>query len=318
MSRLGLYALLMFLYLSSTGCSLVKGGPKPPIDVEKVTSRITEKLENFDDAQITDAANRNKSINQALALIDLQYSEFINNAGIHQRFKDMAVDFVAMSLNLAGTAVGGASAKTLLAALSAGVTGTNIAFDKNFIYESTLPALIMQMNADRAEKYRLIVSGMANPNLDGAGGYSWAQAVRDLIDYYNAGTLQSAISSIKKNAGNKQVLEEKRTEAILMPKKATKDDIAVKTEITQSLKNINDSNLKQVKAILEPLSNALNHLPSCGNLVQSDNDTVGVKEVKQALIECIRDVSTETGRSYADDFAEITKEFIDAGIMTAE
>lgn len=310
---------LLLIPFAISGCSLITGAPTAPIDVNNVSTRITKKLESFDiDKERAEnrVTERNKAISEALTLIDLRYSEFINNAGLQQRIKDMTTDFVELSLNLAGTAVGSASTKTLLAALSAGVSGTNIAFDKTFIYESAVPALIMQMNADRTEKYRQIVTGMKNRNIDGTDGYSWPQAVHDLIDYYNAGTLQNAINSIKKNAGNKQVKEEERIEGILMPLKATQQDIDVKKSLTLNLNNINNANLSEVKKIFEPLSKALNHLNGCKNLSSKSETAVSVSDVMDALQDCIRDVSEEKlkGRAFTDDLAELEKQFKQVGL----
>jgi hypothetical protein len=312
---------LLIIFASASGCSLLTGAPKAPIDVNKVSERITQKLENIDTKkEIKSAEDRNEAISESLTLIDLRYSEFINNAGLQQRIKDMTTDFVELSLNLAGAAVGNASTKTLLAALSAGVSGTNIAFDKTFIYESAIPILIMQMNADRTEKYRQIISGMHNEKLNGADGYSWSQAVHDLIDYYNAGTLQNAINTIKKNAGNKQVMEEEKIEHILMPLIATQQDIEIKKKLFLSLDNIKDKNLAEVTKILEPLSKALNHLNGCktlGTKSDSANTKINVQNVQNALADCIRDVSgeTEKGRAFKDDFAEIEKQFKQVGLI---
>ncbi|MDT4291842.1 hypothetical protein RO575_19940 [Methylomonas sp. MO1] len=309
--------IILFASLIVSGCSLLNGSPESPIDIDKISAEITPKLEKFDSNQITDPSTRNIAISQALTLIDLRYAEFVNNAGLQQRTKDMVFDFAELSLNLAGTAVGTAGTKTLLAALSTGISGTNIAFDKNFIYESTVPALIMQMNADRAELYRMIATGMQSTSTSGQNGYSWAQAVHDLIDYYNAGTLQHAINSIKKNAGSKQVAEEKLTKDLLMPQLATEDDVKMRASITSSLKNITEQNLAKVKTSFGPLSKGLVHLNGCKILGENTEATISVADAKNLLIECIRDVSEEKnkGVTFKDDLTEIKQQFITVGLI---
>ena len=310
---------ILLIGIVTSGCSLLTGRPEAPVDVDRVAKglerKINQKLESLDASNMDTDKERNASINDALTLIDFRYSEFINNAGLQQRAKSMATDFALLSLNLAGTAVGGAGIKTLLAALSAGVAGTNIAFDKTFIYESTVPALIMQMNADRTEKYRQIITGMRR-DID---NYPWAQAVHDLIDYYNAGTLQNAINSIKKNAGNKQVKEEENIENFVMKAyKATPTDVIVKQSLTTSLNNMtdmNDTQLTQVKTILEPLSKALNHLSDCKTLSLQAEKTVPKDKVKEALQNCIRQAG-EGGKPIAEDLEKLDTKFREIDLIT--
>jgi len=107
-------------------------------------------------------------------------------------------------------------------------------------------------------------------------------------------------------------------EGILMPLKATEQDVEVKKKLTLSLKNIKDANLSTVKSILEPLSKALNHLNGCKNLCSKSESTVPLVDVKNALQDCIRDVSEEKleGRTITDDLAELEKQFKQVGLIT--
>ncbi len=303
--------LLLLMSTFITGCTLLNGRPKPPINVEVVAEKLAVKLEEIDinDIDTNTVIKRNMGITNVLVVIDFRYSEFINNAGLEQRVKSITTDFVLLSLNLAGTAVGGAGIKTLLAALSAGVAGTNMAFDKSVIYETTVPALIMQMNADRTEKYRQILSGMNREIVE----YSWAQAVRDLIDYYNAGTLQNAINSIKKNAGNKQVTEEKAIEKIVMLPKPTAQNVNSKHSLSESSRKIvamNDNEFDKVKKILAPLRKALINRDGCKDL----NSDLSRGEVTSALQECIRHIG-EGGGSIDNDIEIFKENFLQAGLL---
>ena len=281
------FVLLIGVFLS--GCALIQGKPTSPVDVEKITERISSNLEKIDDAQIDTIKERNEAMNQVLIVIDLRYEQFINNAGLQQRSLDMATDFVQLSLNLAGTAVGGSGLKTLLAALSAGISGTEIGFDKSFLYEKTLSALRMQMDADRAKK-RLEITQSMNKHIEGIDGYSWSMAVRDLIKYYDVGTLQNAISSIKENAGYKKRIAE--DEILVIKKLVTSSDVATKAGLTRSLNKIDaiadESAMGKIKAIFRPISEKLGHLPNCKKLDPISFSTN--VEIKSALQECIRDV----------------------------
>ncbi len=251
--------------------------------------------------------------NKVLTIIDVHYSTFINNLGSERRTKDTVTDVLELSMNLAGTAVGGAATKTLLAAISAGITGTNSILDKNYFYDTALSSLVAQMDADRTEVYHLIVSGMQR-DTTGNNAYGWAQAVRDLVEYYNAGTLQHAAGSIRKEAGARQEAAEQQIEDILMvTQPATPQDVQDRGVLTDGLNNISAANLAQVRGILLPLATALGHLPDCQTLDTQQNGTVD--QVKRALQLCIQNVSAETSRSFHDDHAEIAKRFKEVGLI---
>lgn len=304
----------IFMSVIFSGCSLIKGKPTPPVDIEKIAEKINSQLENIDSTEIDSINKRNSAIDQALVLIDLRYAQFINNAGLQKRSVDMATDFVQLSLNLAGTAVGGAGLKTLLSALSAGISGTELGFDKTFVYEKTVPALVMQMNADRSEKRREIILNMQKK----INSYSWSQAVSDLMEYYNVGTLQSAISSIKKNAGSKQTIAEKEIKVI--KKLATSTDVATKASLTSSLNKIDaisdKSEMEKIKTIFAPISQTLEHLPNCKRL--DPHLLTTQKQIKDALQECIRDIGYKNNSplKMSEELAILEYQFKKVNLLT--
>lgn len=300
--------------LCLTGCATYPGTPKEPMNLSKLTQTFSEELQAINKNTVTiDKIQRDDYINKAITIMDFNYSEFVNGLGTEKRTKDMVTDFAVLSMNLAGTAVGAAATKTLLAAISAGVTGTNSALDKNFFYDTALSSLIAQMNADRTEVYLKILSGMQR-NTTGNNAYLWAQAVHDLVDYFNAGTLQNAAFSIKKDAGERQATAENRIDGILMVSQvATDTDITDRAALTVSLSKISDVNVDKVKSILVPLSKALSPLPECKALATKEDSNIN--DIKRALQLCILSVSGETNRSFKDDNAEIAKRFKEVGIL---
>lgn len=270
-----------------SGCALITGKPTPPVDVDKIAKKTEEKLESYTNDKIISAKQRNEAIDDALTVIDLRYAQFLSNAGLQQRSLDMTSDFVQLSLNLAGTAVGGAGLKTILSALSAGISGTELGFNKTFLYEQTVPALVMQMNADRAEKRREILLNRQKVLV----AYTWAEAVNDLTEYYTAGTLQNAINSIKKRAGHNQTIAEEAINVIKkIPTRKNTTDI---TKLTKSLNEINtldDIGLKKIKDGVGSISQLLSHLPNCKKLKTESSDTKD--QIMVSLQECIRDIGS--------------------------
>ncbi|PXW86047.1 hypothetical protein C8R34_11626 [Nitrosomonas sp. Nm84] len=311
------FLLITFITVILTGCALLKGTPDAPIDVDRVAERIEKNLANINDVQLDPSTKtenkiqitketRDGRINSAFILINLRYQKFVNNSGLQHRAKTMASEFTQLSLNLAGTAVGGAGLKTLLAALSAGISGTNLAFEKTFIYESTVPALIMQMNADRA----VIRNQILNRMQQGVADYTWEAAVNDLIEYYNAGTLQNAISSIKKNAG---AIEKQMEENIVQIKNiATNDDVLLKRKLTQAI--LSNQNREKARGMFSSLSQQLSHLSDCKKL-NSIASTVSAEDEKIALLDCIR--ATGSGsKTAANDLKEFQSILSSAGLIS--
>ena len=144
-------------------------------------------------------AARNEIVTGRIALINLNYNQFVGQFTFEKQTLDAAVDITELGLNLATTAVGGAEAKTILGAVSAGVTGSKLAIDKNFFYEKTVPVLVTSMNAERKTALLPIITGISKSTDD----YPLVQALSDLDTYYFAGTFIGALQAIQADAGAK-------------------------------------------------------------------------------------------------------------------
>ena len=73
-------------------------------------------------------------------------------------------------------------------------------FDKEFFFDNTIDALIIQMRADRTFSLVPLYDGRKKSYDD----YSLEVAIGDITNYYRAGTLASAIVSISKSASESQ------------------------------------------------------------------------------------------------------------------
>ncbi|MCX6897112.1 MAG: hypothetical protein NT105_00295 [Verrucomicrobia bacterium] len=144
-------------------------------------------------------AARNAIITGRIALIDLNYNQFVSQFSVTKQRLDAGTEVTQLGLNLATTAVGGASAKTVLAAISAGVAGSKLAIDKNFFFEKTVPVLITSMNAQRKVTLAPILEGIEHDTET----YPLARALSDVDAYYFAGTFVGALQVIQADAGTK-------------------------------------------------------------------------------------------------------------------
>ena len=144
---------------------------------------------------------RNEIITGRIALIDLNYNQFIAQFSVNKENLDFVSDVGELGLNLATTAVGSAATKTVLGAFSAGVTGGKVSIDKNYFFEKTVPVLITSMNAQRKVALLAIITGIGKSTDD----YPLTQALSDLDTYYFAGTFVGALQAIQADAGSKEV-----------------------------------------------------------------------------------------------------------------
>lgn len=111
------------------------------------------------------------------------------------------LNITGIGLSAASTAAGGTTAKTILSAVATGVGGVKTSISEDFLFKSTLQTLSSQMVADRS-KISAHISASMKLGLD---AYPLRQAYGELLDYYYAGTLLSALQTINTDTGVKAV-----------------------------------------------------------------------------------------------------------------
>ncbi len=215
------FAVLLAPALALGGCSTFTQ-PGAPDQSFKIDKDIQDLEEAFKKKGITITSfydmpknertpnKRNEFISQRLTLINIQYIKFIRRFAVEKAQLDTAADMLIVGVNLAGTLVGAASTKGILAAISGGTSATRTSINKNFFHEKTVPVLVTAMNAERKQALIPIMEGLKK-SLD---DYPFARALSDLHIYYQAGTFIGALQAIQKDAGAK----EEEADAILFPK----------------------------------------------------------------------------------------------------
>ena len=213
--------LCIFLALALGGCETLMHpfAPRQSIDTNADILQLEEKygkasaIKEYYAAEPT-LERRNEIITGRLALINLNYVQFVRQFAADKAQLDTALDMLQLGVDVATTIVGGAAVKSALGAVSAGITGTRTSVHKNFFFEQTAPALITAMNAQRKEALVSIIRGI-NSSLQ---GYSFAQGIADLEAYYFAGTFAGGLQAIQKDAGQKEAKADEKIEAILLRK----------------------------------------------------------------------------------------------------
>ena len=200
-----IFSLLVIL----PGCG-TPGFPKQSYDPKKQIKQLEKEFETphllthyytlTNATEEIKKSERNKIIDGRLALINLNYNQFIAQFSVTRQTLDFGTEITQLGLNLATTAVGGESTKTILGAISSGVTGGKIAIDKNFFFEKTVSVLVTSMNAQRKVMLAPILSGIKSSTDD----YPLTQALADIDAYYFAGTFIGALQAIQADSGAKE------------------------------------------------------------------------------------------------------------------
>jgi hypothetical protein len=189
------------------GCSTLRygGAPEPSFDADKDLEQLAKifepgaSIEEFYKTPTVEA--RNKFVTGRVTMMNIRYIQFVRRLTTDKQLLDTAGAMLTMGLGIAGASFAAASTKTVLAALSAGVSGSREAIDKNYFFDRTIPALVGQMNAERKKAVIPLVVGTATKTLD---AYPFAHAITDLHNYYFAGTFTGAIQSIQADAAVKE------------------------------------------------------------------------------------------------------------------
>src|ERR1035437_10034949 len=135
-----LFACFCFLVLAAvlSGCG-TPGFPRQSYDAKKQIKQLenifnrTNLILEYYATNATETVRRDvrdKLIDGRLALINLNYNQFIARFSVTRESLDFGTEVTQLGLSLATTAVGGAETKTILGAISSGVTGSKLAIDR--------------------------------------------------------------------------------------------------------------------------------------------------------------------------------------------
>jgi hypothetical protein len=190
-----------FAILSIGGCSTFRFAPPPPTLFTKATytpEKYAPDLKLYQEAPtLTERTRyRDKIVYSTATEIDRNYSEFKNSFFGEHAAAETSLDIAQIGLSSAGTLAGGQTVN-LLAAIATGVAGSRLAFNKNFFKEKAPDLLLSRMDALRAEQWSQIYLKLKSPD----NTYSLYEAERDLVAYYEKGSLQAAFQNIIAESG---------------------------------------------------------------------------------------------------------------------
>lgn len=203
----------LLLVAVSTGCRYFAPssarGPAPALTLNDKTLEYNysdpDKTNFFRkayaDAKTPDAKKnvRNGIIDELMSLIDQNYRNYEVVLRTDKNVKDLGATLASMGLTAAATVAGTEETKTILAAIATGVIGANAAVDKTIFKDFGIESLQFEMQRLRSERAKIIFTAKKQP----VDEYSLNQAIGDLLEYYNAGFVTRALTSMVVQTGNK-------------------------------------------------------------------------------------------------------------------
>jgi len=194
--------------LATSGCRS-NMGPKMPKELGAPALYLYPKDQFQQDVQAyrtdvtsgqLDAAKalRNQMAYRVMADIESNYGNFEMKLSSGRAIQATLADATTLGLTAATTVVGASDVKDILAATGTAFQGTWTSYDKNFFAQKTTEALIAQMRAARKTKQAQLITGLATRDVT---SYPWDAVWIDLVDFYYAGTVPSAMVEIASNAG---------------------------------------------------------------------------------------------------------------------
>jgi len=188
--------LLLFLPLVSA-CAPLRGFPTDPTDTQVLADQ--QLVNNYYSPQATEQERlllRNQIVSGRVNAYEAAYSDFKRRLNGDANTINLVSDLSLLGLAGVAATTGSITTATALAAASAGIIGAKGAINSDLYFQRTLPALLAQMDANRATAKLPIVRGLRKSNTD----YPLAIALIDLDALRDAGGIPTAIAGVTQQA----------------------------------------------------------------------------------------------------------------------
>ena len=218
--RFGNWLCLIALALTLAACGAFRGSPPPSIDSAQEKQDFAPYLSGdvlakfySPDAQLRGGMApvqwRDAVIGARLEIIDQNFQTFKNELYAETSGVNLATDLAALGLTGAA-AVASSGASRALAAAATGVIGAGTAFNKDALYQKTLPAIFAQMEANRSG----VLVRIRGAQTRNATDYPLSLALTDIAAYERAGTLESGIQALTTSATNQDMANKKQLDQL--------------------------------------------------------------------------------------------------------
>lgn len=158
-----------------------------------------ENSESRTEDKRTEAKNvRNEIIEQGASAIDANYAQYVSDLNLGRSRGNFVADVVELGISgVSGSLSGPADTLRILGVALNTFKGARASFDLNYFNKQTTAILVNQMDDNRNRVYAAILR-KKDRDID---RYSMAEAIKDLVAYYNAGTLVRALTALSQQTG---------------------------------------------------------------------------------------------------------------------
>lgn len=138
---------------------------------------------------------RNDSLEDAIAVIDSNYNDYITGLDARRSKAEFLFDIIDLGTGAATGIAKGERPNQILGIALTAFRGGRKSVELNFYKQQTTPILISKMDDNRSKVYVAILSKRDKS----ANDYTMKEAIRDIVAYYNAGTLIRAFAELAKD-----------------------------------------------------------------------------------------------------------------------
>jgi len=189
------------------GCAALSGYPQDPQEsqtLQQLRSQYFGPDSEADYNKANDATTRQKIrdeiVYNRMLVADADFADFVRDINSTNNGISIGSDLTAFVLNGLGSTTGDAPTKAALAAASGGIIAANGAVNKDLFYQKTIPAIIAQMETDRLNFEKTILTGLGQSD----DIYPLGRANLDLLKLYRAGSINAAITNLTQQSSTAQ------------------------------------------------------------------------------------------------------------------
>ena len=195
------FVLLLLLLLLLNACAPLKGFPSDPTDDQALKDQ-TLVASYYSPGQQNRQLLRDQIVSGRLDAYESSYSDFKRRLNGDNNTFNLSTDLGILVLAGVIATTGNISTAAALGAATAGIVGAKGAVNSDLYFQRTLPALLAQMDANRARAKLPILNGLRQSD----SAYPLAIALSDLDALRDAGGIPTAIGGLTQQAeGGKAV-----------------------------------------------------------------------------------------------------------------
>lgn len=185
---------------------------------------------------------RNDALDSVLAVVDDNYTNYISNIETRRSNTDFVLDVIDLGTGLATGITKGERPNQILGVAITAFRGGRRSAELNFYKQQTTPILITKMDDNRAN----VMADILEKRSQSGANYSMKAAIRDMVNYYNAGTLVRAFTELSKSTAALAQASQNRVRALSGPVRRSS---IPSMEVDEVLRRINAEEIRLAKQI---------------------------------------------------------------------